>query len=70
MMRFLQGVRKKQEHTGSHRLRHLPLRYLWGLKYKIVTNSDYYVYDEERQIWRNSSDDEAYVSSLWKTVPI
>ena len=30
MMRFLQEYAKKQEHTGSHRLRHLPLRYLCG----------------------------------------
>lgn len=40
-----------------------------GLKYKIVTSSDYYVYDEERQIWRNRSDDEAYVEQLVENSP-
>ena len=32
-----------------------------GLKFKILTLSDLYAYDEERQIWRNQSGDEAFM---------
>ena len=32
-----------------------------GLKFKILTLSDLYAYDEDRQIWRNQSGDEAFM---------
>ena len=64
MMRFLQEYAKNKNTQAPTGYGTYPYDTFVGLKYKIVTNSDYYVYDEERQIWRNRSDDEAYVEQL------
>ena len=69
MMRFLQEYAKNKNTQAPTGYGTYPYDTFVGLKYKIVTNSDYYVYDEERQIWRNRSDDEAYVEQLVANSP-
>ena len=69
MMRFLQEYAKNKDTQAPTGYGTYPYDTFVGLKYKIVTNSDYYVYDEERQIWRNRSDDEAYVEQLVENSP-
>ena len=69
MMRFLQEYAKNKNTQAPTGYGTYPYDTFVGLKYKIVTNSDYYVYDEERQIWRNRSDDEAYVKQLVENSP-
>ena len=69
MMRFLQEYAKNKDTQAPTGYGTYPYDTFVGLKYKIVTNSDYYVYDEERQIWRNRSDDEAYVEQLVANSP-
>ena len=69
MMRFLQEYAKDKNTQAPTGYGTYPYDTFVGLKYKIVTNSDYYVYDEERQIWRNRSDDEAYVEQLVENSP-
>ena len=69
MMRFLQEYAKNKDTQAPTGYGTYPYDTFVGLKYKIVTNSDYYVYDEERQIWRNRSDDEAYVEQLVESSP-
>ena len=69
MMRFLQEYAKNKNTQAPTGYGTYPYETIVGLKYKIVTNSDYYVYDEERQIWRNRSDDEAYVEQLVENSP-
>lgn len=69
MMRFLQEYAKNKNTQAPTGYGTYPYDTFVGLKYKIVTNSDYYVYDEERQIWRNHSDDEAYVEQLVENSP-
>ena len=69
MMRFLQEYAKNKNTQAPTGYGTYPYDTFVGLKYKIVTNSDYYVYDEERQIWRNRSDDEAYVEQLVENSP-
>ena len=69
MMRFLQEYAKNKNTKAPTGYGTYPYDTFVGLKYKIVTNSDYYVYDEERQIWRNRSDDEAYVEQLVENSP-
>lgn len=69
MMRFLQEYAKDKNTQAPTGYGTYPYDTFVGLKYKIVTSSDYYVYDEERQIWRNRSDDEAYVEQLVENSP-
>ena len=69
MMRFLQEYAKTRTTQAPTGYGTYPYDTFVGLKYKIVTSSDYYVYDEERQIWRNRSDDEAYVEQLVENSP-
>ena len=69
MMRFLQEYAKNKNTQAPTGYGTYPYDTFVGLKYKIITNSDYYVYDEERQIWRNRSDDEAYVEQLVENSP-
>ena len=69
MMRFLQEYAKNKNAQAPTGYGTYPYDTFVGLKYKIVTSSDYYVYDEERQIWRNRSDDEAYVEQLVENSP-
>ena len=69
MMRFLQEYAKNKNTQAPTGYGTYPYGTFVGLKYKIVTSSDYYVYDEERQIWRNRSDDEAYVEQLVENSP-
>ena len=69
MMRFLQEYAKNKNTQAPTGYGTYPYDTFVGLKYKIVTSSDYYVYDEERQIWRNRSDDEAYVEQLEENSP-
>ena len=69
MMRFLQEYAKNKNTQAPTGYGIYPYDTFVGLKYKIVTSSDYYVYDEERQIWRNRSDDEAYVEQLVENSP-
>ena len=69
MMRFLQEYAKNKDTQAPTGYGTYPYDTFVGLKYKIVTNSDYYVYDEERQIWRHRSDDEAYVEQLVENSP-
>ncbi len=69
MMRFLQEYEKNKNTQAPTGYGTYPYDTFVGLKYKIVTSSDYYVYDEERQIWRNRSDDEAYVEQLVENSP-
>ncbi len=69
MMRFLQEYAKNKDTQAPTGYGTYPYDTFVGLKYKIVTTSDYYVYDEERQIWRNHSDDEAYVEQLVANSP-
>ena len=69
MMRFLQEYAKNKDTQAPTGYGTYPYDTFVGLKYKIVTSSDYYVYDEERQIWRNRSDDEAYVEQLVANSP-
>ena len=69
MMRFLQEYAKNKNTQAPTGYGTYPYATFVGLKYKIVTSSDYYVYDEERQIWRNRSDDEAYVEQLVENSP-
>ena len=69
MMRFLQEYAKNKNTQAPTGYGTYPYDTFVGLKYKIVTNSNYYVYDEERQIWRNRSDDEAYVEQLVENSP-
>ena len=69
MMRFLQEYAKNKSTPAPTGYGTYPYDTFVGLKYKIVTSSDYYVYDEERQIWRNRSDDEAYVEQLVENSP-
>ena len=69
MMRFLQEYAKNKNTQAPTGYGTYPYDTFVGLKYKIVTNSDYYVYDEEHQIWRNRSDDEAYVEQLVENSP-
>ena len=69
MMRFLQEYAKNKDTQAPTGYGTYPYDTFVGLKYKIVTSSDYYVYDEERQIWRNRSDDEAYVEQLVENSP-
>ena len=69
MMRFLQEYAKNKNTKAPTGYGTYPYDTFVGLKYKIVTSSDYYVYDEERQIWRNRSDDEAYVEQLVENSP-
>ena len=69
MMRFLQEYAKNKNTQAPTGYGAYPYDTFVGLKYKIVTSSDYYVYDEERQIWRNRSDDEAYVEQLVENSP-
>ena len=69
MMRFLQEYAKNKDTQAPTGYGTYPYDTFVGLKYKIVTTSDYYVYDEERQIWRNRSDDEAYVEQLVANSP-
>ena len=69
MMRFLQEYAKNKNTQAPTGYGTCPYDTFVGLKYKIVTSSDYYVYDEERQIWRNRSDDEAYVEQLVENSP-
>ena len=69
MMRFLQEYAKNKNTQAPTGYGTYPYDTFVGLKYRIVTNSDYYVYDEERQIWRNRSDDEAYVEQLVENSP-
>ena len=69
MMRFLQEYAKSKDTQAPTGYGTYPYDTFVGLKYKIVTTSDYYVYDEERQIWRNRSDDEAYVEQLVANSP-
>ena len=69
MMRFLQEYAKNKNTQAPTGYGTYPYDTFVGLKYKIVTNSDYYVYDEERQIWRNRFDDEAYVEQLVENSP-
>ena len=69
MMRFLQEYAKNKDTQAPTGYGTYPYDTFVGLKYKIVTSSDYYVYDEERQIWRNRSDDEAYVEQLVESSP-
>ena len=69
MMRFLQEYAKNKNTQAPTGYVTYPYDTFVGLKYKIVTSSDYYVYDEERQIWRNRSDDEAYVEQLVENSP-
>lgn len=69
MMRFLQEYVKNKNTQAPTGYGTYPYDTFVGLKYKIVTSSDYYVYDEERQIWRNRSDDEAYVEQLVENSP-
>ena len=69
MMRFLQEDAKNKNTQAPTGYGTYPYDTFVGLKYKIVTSSDYYVYDEERQIWRNRSDDEAYVEQLVENSP-
>ncbi len=69
MMRFLQEYAKNKNTQAPTGYGTYPYDTFVGLKYKIVTSSDYYVYDEERQIWRNRSDDEAYVEQLVENNP-
>ena len=69
MMRFLQEYAKNKNTQAPTGYGTHPYDTFVGLKYKIVTSSDYYVYDEERQIWRNRSDDEAYVEQLVENSP-
>ena len=69
MMRFLQEYAKNKNTQAPTGYGTYPYDTFVGLKYKIVTSSDYYVYDEERQIWRNRSDDAAYVEQLVENSP-
>ena len=69
MMRFLQEYAKNKNTQAPTGYGTYPYDTFVGLKYKIVTSSDYYVYDEERQIWRNRSDDEAYMEQLVENSP-
>lgn len=69
MMRFLQEYAKNKNTQAPTGYGTYPYDTFVGLNYKIVTSSDYYVYDEERQIWRNRSDDEAYVEQLVENSP-
>ena len=69
MMRFLQEYAKNKNTQAPTGYGTYPYDTFVGLKYKIVTSSDYYVYDEERQIWRNRSDDEAYVEQRVENSP-
>ena len=69
MMRFLQEYANNKNTQAPTGYGTYPYDTFVGLKYKIVTSSDYYVYDEERQIWRNRSDDEAYVEQLVENSP-
>ena len=69
MMRFLQEYARNKNTQAPTGYGTYPYDTFVGLKYKIVTSSDYYVYDEERQIWRNRSDDEAYVEQLVENSP-
>lgn len=69
MMRFLQEYAKNKNTQAPTGYGTYPYDTFVGLKYKIVTSSDYYVYDKERQIWRNRSDDEAYVEQLVENSP-
>ena len=69
MMRFLQEYAKNKNTQAPTGYGTYPYDTFVGLKYKIVTSSDYYVYDEECQIWRNRSDDEAYVEQLVENSP-
>ena len=69
MIRFLQEYAKNKNTQAPTGYGTYPYDTFVGLKYKIVTSSDYYVYDEERQIWRNRSDDEAYVEQLVENSP-
>ena len=69
MMLFLQEYAKNKNTQAPTGYGTYPYDTFVGLKYKIVTSSDYYVYDEERQIWRNRSDDEAYVEQLVENSP-
>ena len=69
MMRFLQEYAKNKNTQAPTGYGTYPYDTFVGLKYKIVTSSDYYAYDEERQIWRNRSDDEAYVEQLVENSP-
>ena len=69
MMRFLQEYAKNKNTQAPTGYGTYPYDTFVGRKYKIVTSSDYYVYDEERQIWRNRSDDEAYVEQLVENSP-
>ena len=69
MMRFLQEYAKNKNTQAPTGYGTYPYDTFVGLKYKIVTSSDYYVYDEEGQIWRNRSDDEAYVEQLVENSP-
>ena len=69
MMRFLQEYAKNKNTQAPTGYGTYPYDTFVGLKYKIVISSDYYVYDEERQIWRNRSDDEAYVEQLVENSP-
>lgn len=69
MMRFLQEYAKNKNTQAPTGYGTYPYDTFVGLKYKIVTSSDYYVYDEERQIWRNRSDDKAYVEQLVENSP-
>ena len=70
MMRFLQEYAKNKNTQAPTGYGTYPYDTFVGRKYKIVTSSDYYVYDEERQIWRNRSDDEAYVEQLVENSPV
>ena len=69
MMRFLQEYAKNKNTQAPTGYGTYPYDTFVGRKYKLVTSSDYYVYDEERQIWRNRSDDEAYVEQLVENSP-
>ena len=61
MLRFLEAYSRDKNTPAPTGYSTYPYETFVGLKFKILTLSDLYAYDEERQIWRNQSGDEAFM---------
>ena len=61
MLRFLEAYSRDKNTPAPTGYSTYPYETFVGLKFKILTLSDLYAYDEDRQIWRNQSGDEAFM---------
>lgn len=61
---MIQQFSREEEVTTPDNIKAYSYNDILGIKFKLVNSSDYYVYDETYKVYRDKTDDEAYMKDL------